>query len=198
MPQRIVGIDVGSYSVKVAEVVRSFRTFEFVNFFERRIQYNELLAPEESTAIALQGLIDDQRLEWDMAVVGFPGQRVSSRLLTFPFGGAKKIEQTVRFEIESYIPFDANEVLLDYTTVWSTKDASRVLVVYAPKAEVGKELTTLQGVGVDPRSIGVEGVELVNLVNLGLSPPEGAYAILDVGHEKTTLAICRGRRVGFI
>ena len=198
MPQRIIGIDIGSHSVKVAQVVRSFRTFEFVGFFERRIQHNELLAPEESTAIALQGLIDDHHLEWDTAIAGFPGSRVSSRLLTFPFGGSKKIEQTIRFEIESYIPFDVNEVVLDYTTVWSTKEASRILVVYAQKADVVKELAMLEGVGVDPRSLGVEGVELINLVNLGLTAPEGAYAIIDVGHEKTTVAMCRGRQLGFV
>lgn len=198
MPQRIIGIDVGSYSVKVAEVERSFKSFAFTNFYERRIQYNDLLSPEESVAIALQGIIDDNDLSWEIACAAMPGQHVSSRLLTFPFGSSKKIEQTVTFEMEGHIPFNLEDVLVDYSVVWSTKEASRVLVVYVQKAAFAKHLSTLQTVNIDPRYVAVEGVELLNLVNLGMVPPEGAYAIIDLGHEKTTIAICQGKRLAYV
>ena len=37
MPQRILGIDVGSYSIKVAEIERSFRSFDLIGFYEQPI-----------------------------------------------------------------------------------------------------------------------------------------------------------------
>ncbi len=198
MPHRIIGIDVGSYSVKVALIERSFKSFEFVEFYERRIQYNELLSPEESSAIALQGLIDDHNLGWDIASSGFPADRVTSRLITFPFGSLKKIDQTIQLEVETYIPFDIEEVIVDYAVVWQTKEASRVMVVYIQKGELVKELTMLGTVGIDPRFICIDGVELVNLINLGMVPPEGAYAVIDVGHKKATVTICHGKRLAYI
>lgn len=198
MPHRIIGIDVGSYSVKVALIDRSFKSFAFTEFYERRIQYNELLSPEESIAIAIQGLIDDHNLAWDIACVGFPSQRVTSRLLTFPFGSAKKIDQTVQYEIETYIPFSVDDVVVDYVVVWNTKDASRVMVIYVQKKDVVRELTMLGTVGVDPRFVCIEGVDQVGLVNLGMVPPEGAYAIIDAGHEKCTVTICHGKRLGYM
>lgn len=90
MPQRVIGIDIGSYSVKVAVIERGFKSFSFVEFYERPVQYNELLTPDESRAIALQGLIDDFNIAWEVAAVGFPAQKVTSRLLTFPFSSSKK------------------------------------------------------------------------------------------------------------
>ena len=198
MPHKIIGIDIGSYSVKVALIERSFKSFAFTEFYERRIQYNELLSPDESVAIAIQGLIDDHNLAWDIASVGFPAQRVTSRLLTFPFGSAKKIDQTVSFEIESYIPFPVDDVVVDYVVAWSTKDASRVMVVYVQKKDLVRELSMLSSLNIDPRFVCVEGVDQLGLVNLGMVPPEGAYAILDLGHEKCTVTICRGRRLGYI
>lgn len=198
MPHRIIGIDVGSYSVKMAAIERGFKSFSFVEFYERRIQYNELLSREESAAIAIQGLVDDHNLQWDVACTGFPAQRVTSRFLTFPFGSSKKIAQTVQFEIENYIPFNVEDVVVDYVIVWHTRDASRVMVVYVQKKELAKELTLLGTVGVDPRFVCVEGIELAGLVNLGMIPPEGAYAIIDVGHEKSTVTICHGRNLGYI
>lgn len=198
MPQRILGVDIGSYSIKIAEVVRSFRTFEFVAFYERRIVESELLSREESVALALQGLIDDNNLHWEAVSGGFPGQHVSSRIITFPFGSRKKIDQTLEFEMENHIPFKLEDVIMDYAVLWSTKDASKVMALYAPKKEVSKILTLLQGAGMEPRNLCVEGVEYANLVNLGMVPPEGAYAIIDMGHEKTNVVIFHGKRLGYV
>jgi len=198
MPQRVIGIDVGSYSVKVAVIERSFKSFSFVEFYERPITYNELLSPEESTAIAIQGLIDDYNLVWDIACSGFPAQKVTSRLLTFPFGSAKKIDQAIQFEIESYIPFNVEDMVIDYAVVSQSKNFSRVMAIYVQKGELAKQLSMLESVDVEPRYISIEGVEQVNLVNLGMVPPEGAYAIMDMGHEKSTITICHGRDLGYI
>ncbi len=198
MPHRIIGIDLGSYAVKVAVIDRSFRSFAFTEFYERRIQYNDLLSAEESTAIALQGVIDDFNLTWDAACVGFPAQRVTARLLTFPFSSSKKIDQTVNFEIESFVPFDMDQIVLDYTVAWQTKDASRVMAVYVQKGELVKELTMLSTVDLDPRYVSIEGVDQIGLVNLGMVPPEGAYAIIDIGHAKTTVTIGRGKHLGYV
>jgi len=198
MPHRILGIDIGSYSVKMAVIERSFRTFSFVEFYERPIQYNELLSPEESAAIAIQGLIDDYNLSWDVICVGFAAQKVTSRLLTFPFGSTKKISQAIEFEIESYIPFSINDMVVDYAVVSQEKNMSRVMTVYIQKGELAKELSMLESINVDPRYVCVEGVDQINLVNLGMVPPEGAYAIIDMGHEKSTVTICHGRNLGYI
>jgi len=198
MPQRIIGIDIGSYSVKVAELTRSFKSFAFVAFYERRIIESELLSREETVALALQGLIDDHNLHWDAVCCGYPSQLVSSRILAFPFGNRKKIDQTIEFEIENHIPFHLEDIVLDYTVLWSVKDASKVMALYTQKGEVAKKLAMLQGINIDPRHLCDEGVEMVNLVNLGMVPPEGAFAIVDIGHEKTLVSIFNGRRLGFI
>ncbi|MBI4211650.1 MAG: pilus assembly protein PilM [Deltaproteobacteria bacterium] len=198
MPQRIIGIDIGSYSVKIAEVVRGFRSFEFVGFYERRIQYNELLSPEESIAIALQGLLDDHHVTFDSCITNFPSSRISSRMLTFPFGSQKKIDQAIDFELEGQIPFEASELVLDYSVVWSTKEASRVLALYALKKDFSKYLTMLTNIGIDPRAVSGQGVDLINLVALGMVPPEAPYAIIDIGHEATTISICRGRQLAYV
>ena len=198
MSRRIVGIDLGSYSVKVAEITRSFKSFEFVGFYERRLQHNEMLSQEESAAIALQGLLDDQNLSWDSAYCAMSGNKVSSRVLSFPFGSTKKINQAIDLEIETFIPFSSEEIITDYGVLWSTKDAAKVLAVYVQKNVFTEQLAMLQNIDLEPRAIGAEGVDFISLVNLGMVPPEGAYAILDIGHEKTTVTICQGKRIAYM
>lgn len=197
MPQTILGIDIGTHSVKVAEIRRSFKAFSLVNFFTKAVRYNDVLSREESVASAVQSVLEDNALTWDVAYVALPPNMVATRLIVLPFGAAKKIEQTLPFEIESYLPLPMEDVLFDYTIVESTKDLSRVLVFYAKKSEVAEFLRVLQGIGVDPRRLCVLGVELLSLVALGGVPPDVAYAIIDVGHDATTISVCQGKHLCF-
>ncbi|MBI4124941.1 MAG: pilus assembly protein PilM [Deltaproteobacteria bacterium] len=198
MPQTILGIDIGGYSVKIAEMERSFKGFEFVRFYERKIQYNELLSPEESISVTLQGMIDDFHLKWDQAVCGYPGNRVSSRFITLPFGSLAKIDETLEFELEGYIPFDLEDLVIDYYVARSSKESSDVLAFYAVKEEFAGWLKLLQGAQLDPKVVTAEPSEFLNLVNLGMVPPEGPFAVLDIGHVKTNLAICEGKKLTLI
>ena len=195
MPQTILGIDIGSYSIKIAKLTRSFKGFDFINFYERRIQYNELLSPEESTAVTLQGMIDDFNLKWDQAICGYPGHKTSSRLITLPFGSLSKVDETLAFELEGFIPFDLEDLMIDYHLIHSTKDSSDVLAFYTLKGDFGNWLKMLQSSHIDPKIITAEGSEFLNLVCLGMVPPDTPYAILDLGHAKTNLIICEGKKL---
>lgn len=195
MPQRILGLDVGSYSIKVAELTRGFKSFELIHFYERPVQYNEVLTKEESLTAAIQAVLEDNALEWDEIVAAIPGDRVATRLITMPFGNMRKIDQTVEFEIENYIPFELDEVVFDYHASVIDKNMSKVMVAYTNKGEFVKDLTLLNNAGVDPRIICVEGAELINLMHFGLVPPESSYAIVDIGHSKTTITIGRGKKL---
>ncbi|MDO8527624.1 MAG: pilus assembly protein PilM [Deltaproteobacteria bacterium] len=198
MPQKILGIDIGAYSIKIASLERSFKTFEFVNFYERKIQYNEILKPEESIAVTLQGMFDDFGLTYDQIICGYPGQKTSSRVITLPFGNLKKIDQTIEFELEGYVPFDLANIVIDYHVLNSTKEMSQVLALYSLKDDFSRWLTLLQNAKLDPKIITVEEVEMLNLVCSGMIPPEGPYAILDIGHAKTNLTLCRGKKLAFV
>ncbi len=198
MPQIILGVDVGSYSVKVAEIVRSFNHFELRHFYERVIPYNDVLTPEESTTSALTSLVEENALQWESVITVIPGQNVACREITMPFANAKKIDQTIEFELENFLPFSIEDVAYDYYVVKSDKSSSDLLVAYVTKAALAKFLSTMQGGGMDPRRVGVEGAELVNLMHIGMVPPEGSYAMVDIGHSKSTLTICQGKRLIFL
>ena len=195
MPQRILGLDIGSYSIKVAELERSFKSFELVHFYERPVQYNDVLTKEESITAAIQAIIEDNGLVWDDIVCALPGEKVATRPISLPFGNMRKIDQTVQFEIEEFIPFALDEVVSDYNATIIDKNLSKVLIAYANKAEMVKYLTVLNNAGVDPRVICVAGAELINLMYFGLVPPEGSYAVIDIGHTMTTIAIGRGKKL---
>lgn len=198
MPQTILGIDIGSYSVKIAQIERSFKSFEFVRFYERRIGYNELLTPEESLTVTLQGMIEDFGLRWDTVICGFPTLQVSSRSITLPFGSLNKIDQTFEYELEGMIPFELSEIVSDYHLLSSSKEGSHLLVFFSERKEVTKWLQMLGNAGIDPKILSLDASQLIHVMALGIVPPEGLYAVVDVGHVKTNVALARGKKLGFV
>ncbi len=197
MAQKIYGIDVGTYSIKIAELESSFNNFELVSFYEHPVVYNEVLTAEEAIAATLEKMAEDYDLAEGQAYTALPGSYTSTRLLDMPFGNAKKVDQTIEFEVESAIPFALEDVVVDYHIVESSKTESTCLLSYAQKQDMVKFLNIFSGSEIEPRFVGCEPVELGSVMKLGMIQPEGAYAVLDLGHTKSNLAIYVGNDLYF-
>ncbi len=197
MAHKIYGVDIGSYSIKVAELERTFKTFELVSFYEHPIVYNEVLSTEEAMSATLEKMAEDYGLAEGQTYTALPGNYTSTRLIEMPFGNAKKIDQTIEFEIEGAVPFDIEDIVVDYHIVESSKTESTCMLSYAQNADMVKFLNVFSGTEIEPRWIGCEPVELASVMNLGVIQPEGAYAILDLGHTKSNLCIFIGPKLYF-
>lgn len=197
MPQKILGIDIGSYSIKVAEFERSLRHFSLVGFFEQPIGISEALGPEASTTQALARLFEEYNLAPDQVYTALPGQMSSIRVIDLPFGDFKKVDATIEFEMEGYLPFALDEVLIDYQFLEASKTRSTVLAGYARKSEFVKFMNIFSGADLDPRFVGCEPVEMASVMKLGGIEQEGAYAVVDIGHEKTNVAVFSGSQLQY-
>ncbi|OGP13521.1 MAG: hypothetical protein A3I75_03195 [Deltaproteobacteria bacterium RIFCSPLOWO2_02_FULL_50_16] len=197
MPQTILGIDIGSYSVKIAEIERTFKGFELVGFYEHPLIQDEALAHEQIVMRTLQVVVDEYSLRPDIVYSALPGFDTAIREIELPFTNAKKIDSTIEFEIESYVPLSLEEIAVDYHIVSSTKTHSRILIAYAKKSALVKFLSIFTDSTIEPRFVGCEPIEIGNLIQLGLPTPEEAYAIVDIGHQKTNVSIFVGKNLQY-
>jgi len=195
MAQTVLGIDFGSYSVKIAQVERGFGEFKLVNFFEVPLVGEEVLTYQESASAALGKFLSENPIPYDSCVVSLPGHMVSFRIIELPFNNPRKIDQTFEFELESLIPFEIDETIFDYSIISHTEDNSKVLTAYLPEETFKEFLNRVQKSGVDPRYVGVDTSDLSYLSNLGVLPPQGRYAILDLGHTKSNFILIDGNKV---
>ncbi len=197
MAEKILGIDRGSYSIKVAEIERHMGKFELVGFYEQPILISENVSHDVASTQALQRLFEEYNLKADHIYTSLPGQLTANRVIDLPFSDFKKVDQTIEFEMENYIPLTLDEMLIDYIILNSTKTESRVLVSYSTKSDFVQFLNFMNSSNIDPRFVGSETVEMANVMKLGVLQPEGAYAIVDMGHEKTNIIIFIGNQMQF-
>lgn len=198
MAQTILGIDLGSHSVKVCYLSRSLRDFELLGFYEQAVGTSTRLTPEEATAVALRSIIEKNELKADIVSVGLPAHHLSCRVLELPFTNVKKIEQTIEFELEGHVPLPLEDLVIDYHILSIDENRSTVLVAYLTRAKFIKYLDLLQSAGVDPKYVGVDAVDFSNIGSVAMVPPASVYAMVNIGHEKTDICIMEGPKVLYV
>lgn len=198
MAQTILGIDIGSYSVKVAKLTRYLKDFELLSFHEQVLPTNQRLTHEEALSAALRSLFEKNELTADFMSVGLPANHVSCRVLELPFTNAKKIEQTFSYELESFIPVPLEELLVDYHILSIEENRSTLLASYISRSRFLKYYDLLQVAGIDPKYLGVDSIDLSNIAQIAMVPQEGVYAILDIGHQKSNICIMKGQKLQYV
>ena len=112
--QRVIGLDIGSYSVKAVEIVNTFKSYEIANFYENVIPQIDEVPPDAVIPSSMEQLFKENKLEADRIITAMPGQYISSRILSFNFSDVKKIETAIYAEIEDIVPFNLDEMIIDH------------------------------------------------------------------------------------
>ena len=193
---RVLGLDLGSRSVKAVVFETAMRGYQTLAFNQVRRPEG---APLESLRAALEQLLADGSLAADQVVISLPGPALATHALTLPFTDPKRLEATIPFEIESQLPFDLSEAVYDYQVVTQREKQSDLLIGVVRKAELASLLELLQQLRLDPRVVTHPGVAYQNLFlsaaecfpEVESGPGASAVAIVDIGHERTSVAIGR-------
>ncbi|MDY7225448.1 pilus assembly protein PilM [Hyalangium rubrum] len=191
---RILGLDLGSYSVKGVLFESNIRGYTTKAYAEVRRGEGDRT---ESLRNAVRELLTQHPLQADQVVVALPGPALITHSFTMPFVDPKRIEAALPFEVESQLPFDLSEVVFDYQVVGQKpKVSSDLLVGVVRKEELRWLVDLLSELNLEPRVITHPGVTYQNLFLQTPAVFEGleamaAVAVVDIGHERTSVAIGR-------
>ncbi len=179
---RILGLDLGSYSVKAVLLETTMRTAAVRGFTEVRTTDLKTAVAEVIEKTAAGGV--------DQIVVSMPGLSVATHPISLPFSDPKRIESTLAFEVEEQLPFDLSEAVYDYHVASHDAAGSQLIVGVVKKDELGKLLAMLKELKLEPRIITHPGLAAQGLFAL-LPAADTTVALVDIGHERTSVAVGR-------
>ncbi|MBI3185220.1 MAG: pilus assembly protein PilM [Myxococcales bacterium] len=186
---RIVGLDLGGHSVKAVLLETSLRGYSTRAFAAAGRAEGDRAA---SLRAAVGGVLSQSSMRADQVVVALPGPSLATHVFTLPFTDPKRIEAALPFEVEAQLPFDLQEVVFDYQPLSQREKKSDLMVGVVRREELSALLSLLQELKIDPRVITHPGLAYQNLLavmeSFGNAEP---VAVLDIGHERTTVAIGR-------
>ena len=112
---RILGIDLGAYSVKVAVMSPGLRSATMIDIFERMVPAGD--EPHEVRAARVLGeIVREQRLDQDIAYVALAGDRVFVHVLEFGFKNLRRPElaKAVGAELEGILPVELEDMVYTF------------------------------------------------------------------------------------
>lgn len=187
--QRVIGLDIGSYSVKAVEIVNTFKSYEIANFYENVIPQIDEVPPDAVIPASMEQLFKENNLEADRIITAMPGQYISSRILSFNFSDAKKIETAIFSEIEDHVPFNLDQMIVDHQILGEVNGKTIALVAMTRKNFLKSFLEHLHRLEIDPKLIDIDSLSFYNLSPYICTDTEKVTAIVDIGHEKTSVCI---------
>ena len=187
--QKIIGLDIGSYSIKAVEIVNSFKSYEITNFYELVIPYRDDVEPDVLIPQCMEQLFKDNDLHADRVLTAMPGQYISSRIIPLAFSDPRRIDMAVMSEIEDAVPFNLDDMIIDHQILGEVNGKTLAMVVMTRKNFMRGFLEHLQRVNIDPKLVDVDSLSFYNLSPYLHLDPEECVAMVDVGHEKTSICI---------
>jgi general secretion pathway protein L len=201
-----VGVDIGSYSIKVAEVESTSKSFVIRRILEFPLSLDLTKDKKIEIIDTLRNLFQNYPVDKTHFVFALPQKNVSMRLLNFPFRERFKVQKSVAGQLEDDLPFSPEDAIFETKITRYIGKTSDVLAMAVPKEHVGEVLNTAHDCGVQPHLISVETLGLANLferwseppaelpaVTVEVPGPRQAEILLNVGHRATQMLIyCEG------
>lgn len=195
----LVGLDIGSRTIKVGEVMNTksgyrLKNFGSVNITPGVIEEGELQDPE-AVARFIRELYKSNGIKAQNVAISIGGYSVIVKKISIQAMSEEELNEAISHEAEQYIPFDISEVNLDFQILGeaeSSPEQMNVLLVAAKKEMIAEYIELVQSAGLNPCIIDVDAFALQNIFEINYDLPDEAVALIDIGAGKTSLNIVKG------
>lgn len=194
---QVVGLDIGSSSVKAVELSAKGQEYDLVGLGIAQLPQGAIQGGEikQSTSVqqAIRQALDQGGIQATDAVIGVSGGSVIAKRVTLPKMSTQELGESIRWEAEQHIPFDIDDVALDYQVLRQEGPQLEVMLVAVKKGKVQSYSEVVSGAGL---SVVVVDVDVFALqTQHEYSFPENAsevVALVNIGHETTNTNIVQG------
>jgi type IV pilus assembly protein PilM len=186
-PKAVVGLDIGSSAVKAIELKRAGRTYKVVAFGSAPIPPDSIVdgAIIDATAVAdvIRQLFQTARFKTTDVAASLSGNAVIVKKISLPVMTDAELAESIYWEAEQYIPFDIQDVNLDYQILTApaapgARGTMDVLLVAAKKEKIADYTAVITQAGRTPVVVDVDAFALQNAYEANYDVDERAVVAL--------------------
>lgn len=200
-PSAVVGLDIGTDSIKVAEAKygKDGVTITAVGVARTPpgVIENEVIVDPKALGSAVKALLAESGIKTKQVVSSVAGQsRVVVRVIEVPKMSRDELAETMKWEVERHVPFSPTEVVMDFQPLdrpTGDPDAQsmEVLLAVAQQELIDSHVQTLLAAGLKPMAIDIEPLACGRslLETSGNGARDQIVAIVNIGANNTDLGI---------
>jgi type IV pilus assembly protein PilM len=200
-PKKMIGIDVGTASIKVVELSRwgQGKTLENYGEIKSSSLYKEPFRSEEKGSYllsnyfvsrAVRAVLDEARIKTKAVIFSIPDFSTFCTSFELPPMTANELNDAVYYNASQYIPLPITETTLDWKLVGGTpgdrQSGLKIFLVAIPNQIIQDYQKVAQLAGLDLYAVEAEALGLVRSL---VRENKNCVCLVDIGVQSTTINI---------
>ena len=202
----MLGLDIGTSSIKMVELEKRGGRFELINYgsFELKESsslsqqnsgQNILKLPDQEITVGIQELVRKANFKSTNVIASIPSFSTFATVIEMPYVSNEDLARALPYEAKKYIPIPLDEVVIDWSIVGVVDNQTAVkgkpsnveiFLAAVPKDETERYRNIIKGLGLKLGAIELENSALIRaLLGNDLSPT----AIINIGGRSTSIII---------
>jgi type IV pilus assembly protein PilM len=201
-PKALVGLDIGSSAVKAVELKASGKGYRVTAFGTEPVPPDSIadgaIIDASAVADSIRRLFDSRGIKTKEVAASLSGNAVIVKKISVPIMTDAELAEAIQWEAEQYIPFDIQDVNLDYQILDRGDPAAGrttmdVLLVAAKKEKIADYTGVIAQAGRTAVVVDVDAFALQNAyeANYG-ADGNGVVVLLNAGASATNINILQG------
>lgn len=192
--RRNLGLDIGSSLVKLVDLETGAKGSMLHNYGIAPLPPDVIVDGEvmdrEVVVSTIRGMFEERGITDNKVATALSGRGVIVKKITMDKMREAEAREQIRWEAEQHVPFDINDVSLDFQIVdaEASPDQMEVVLVAAKKENIAARVSLLQEAGLDTVLVDVAAFAIQNVyeVNYGFEPGQ-LIALVNVGAETSSI-----------
>jgi len=201
--QPLVGLDIGTYSLKVVQLKKAGKSYQLLNFGIMPLLPEAIVdgAIMNAGAVvdAIRNLLRMEKIKTKDIATSISGQSVIVKKIRVPQMTGKELAANIQWEAEQHIPFEISDVNIDFQILPSkgrSEEGSNnqidVLLVAAKKSKVDDYTSLITEAGLNPIVMDTDIFALENEFEINNEIEDKVVALIDIGASTMNLNILKG------
>lgn len=200
--KNLVGLDIGSSSVKAVELNKKGNFLQLVNLGFENLQPDTIVDGQimelNNVANVITSIFTEHQIKTSRVAAGVSGHSVIVKNIVLPQMSEDELQESFSWHAEEHIPFDISDVNLDYQVTSTSTDALNVLMAACKSDKIANVKQAIQLAGKQPVVIDVDAFALQNCYEVNYQPKPGeVVALLNIGSSTMNINILNGTRSVF-
>ena len=184
----LLGLDIGSSSVKAAELKKAGSGYELTSLGIEALGPDTVVdgAIMDSNAVsfAVNSIVEGNKIKTKHVATAVAGHSVIVKRVAIPASSEAELASSISLEAQQHIPFEIDDVNLSYQImgVGPTGNDMDVMLVAVKREKISNHTRVLTQSGMTPRVVDIDAFALQNVFEVNYDPPpESTIALLNIG-----------------
>lgn len=200
--KNLVGLDIGSSSVKAVELSKKGSALQLLNMGFENLQADTIVDGQimelNNVSNVISNIFNEHQIKTLRVAAGVSGHSVIVKNIVLPAMSQEELQESFSWHAEEHIPFDIADVNLDYELTSKSSESLHVLMAACKSDKIANVKQAIQLAGKQPVVIDVDAFALQNCYEVNYQPKAGEIvALLNVGAATMNINILNGTRSVF-